>query len=142
MRTSRPWSERDSFPAMPTHHVLIVSPHAGRRDAIAGALRQDGHVVAVAEQARLGAEALEEPGIDFLVVDLRSPDLAVLALRAALDPATPQAPDSLEDAEQRHIVHVLRHTRGNKRQAALILGISRSTLLHKVRKYGIVIPRS
>jgi DNA-binding protein Fis len=33
---------------------------------------------------------------------------------------------------------MLRHTRGNKRQAALLLGISRSTLLHKVRKYGLV----
>ena len=26
---------------------------------------------------------------------------------------------------------------GNKRQAAHLLGISRSTLLHKVRKYGL-----
>jgi DNA-binding protein Fis len=32
---------------------------------------------------------------------------------------------------------VLRHTHGNKRQAAHLLGISRSTLLHKVRKYGL-----
>ena len=32
---------------------------------------------------------------------------------------------------------MLRHTRGNKRQAALLLGISRSTLLHKVRKYDL-----
>jgi DNA-binding protein Fis len=32
---------------------------------------------------------------------------------------------------------MLRHTGGNKRQAAYLLGISRSTLLHKVRKYGL-----
>lgn len=31
----------------------------------------------------------------------------------------------------------LAHTRGNKRQAALLLGISRSTLLHKIRRYGL-----
>jgi DNA-binding protein Fis len=37
---------------------------------------------------------------------------------------------------------VLHFTGGNKRQAALILGISRSTLLHKVRKYHIVTTRS
>jgi DNA-binding protein Fis len=32
---------------------------------------------------------------------------------------------------------VLRFTRGNKRQAALLLGIARSTLLAKIRKYGL-----
>ena len=47
------------------------------------------------------------------------------------------APDSLEAAERRHIALMLRHTGGNKRQAAHLLGISRSTLLHKVRKYGL-----
>ena len=34
---------------------------------------------------------------------------------------------------------MLRHTGGNKRQAAHLLGISRSTLLHKVRKYGLAV---
>jgi DNA-binding protein Fis len=32
---------------------------------------------------------------------------------------------------------VLEHTGGNRRQAALLLGISRSTLLNKIRRYGI-----
>jgi DNA-binding protein Fis len=43
----------------------------------------------------------------------------------------------LEAAERRHIALMLRHTSGNKRRAALLLGISRSTLLHKVRKYRL-----
>jgi polyisoprenoid-binding protein YceI len=60
-------------------------------------------------------------------------------LREALVPAVPAAPDSLEAAERRHIALMLRHTGGNKRQAAHLLGISRSTLLHKVRKYGLVV---
>jgi polyisoprenoid-binding protein YceI len=34
---------------------------------------------------------------------------------------------------------MLRHTGGNKRRAAHLLGISRSTLLHKVRKYGLAV---
>ena len=55
-----------------------------------------------------------------------------------LAPAAPPVPDSLEAAERRHIALVLRHTDGNKRQAAHLLGIDRSTLLHKVRKYGLV----
>ena len=70
------------------------------------------------------------------------PELDGAALRALLDPATPAGPDSLQDAERRHIARVLDHTGGNKKQAALLLGISRSTLLHKVRKYRIVTPRS
>jgi DNA-binding protein Fis len=32
---------------------------------------------------------------------------------------------------------MLRYTEGNRRRAAQLLGISRSTLLHKVRKYGL-----
>ena len=122
--------------------VLVVSAASARRDAIVGALRAQGHVVAVADEARQGAEALAEPGIDLLVLDVRTPELTPGALRGALDPGAPALPDSLEDAERRHIALVLRHTRGNKRQAAILLGISRSTLLHKLRKYQIVIPRT
>jgi Transcriptional regulator containing PAS, AAA-type ATPase, and DNA-binding domains len=64
-------------------------------------------------------------------------DLDLSRLREALAPAGPVAPDSLEAAERRHIALMLKHTGGNKRQAAHLLGISRSTLLHKVRKYGL-----
>ena len=47
------------------------------------------------------------------------------------------SPAPLEDAERRHIAVTLQHTRGNKRQAAHLLGIARSTLLAKVRKYEL-----
>jgi DNA-binding NtrC family response regulator len=58
-------------------------------------------------------------------------------LREALAPAAATEPDSLDAAERRHIALALRFTRGNRRRAAQLLGISRSTLLHKVRKYGL-----
>ncbi len=118
---------------MDSHHVLVMAPDGTRAEEIARLLRERGHAVVRAESGDQAAAALQEPGIAFLVVDLASPDLSLAALRGALHPDTAGLPDSLEDAERRHIVHVLRHTRGNKRQAALILGISRSTLLHKVR---------
>ena len=51
--------------------------------------------------------------------------------------AADDAPAPLDDAERHHIAATLRHTRGNKRQAAHLLGIARSTLLAKVRKYGL-----
>jgi len=61
-------------------------------------------------------------------------------LRQALAPSEPADPSSLDAAERRHIALTLRHTGGNRRQAATLLGISRSTLLNKIRKYGLAEP--
>lgn len=127
---------------MESMRALVVSAQSDRRAALAAVLRTAGVQVSAAESGAHGAVALSEPGIDVLVLDLRLSELDGGALRAALSPAAPAAPDTLDDAERRHITHVLRHTRGNKRQAAILLGISRSTLLHKVRKYGIVTARA
>ena len=46
-------------------------------------------------------------------------------------------PESLEQVEQRHIEATLRSTGWNKSKAAQILGIERSTLDRKIKKYGI-----
>lgn len=127
---------------MEAMQVLVVSSQAERRATLAAVLRAAGLQVAAAESGANGSTALTEPGIDLLVLDLRLSELDGASLRAALNPAAPAVPDTLDDAERRHITHVLRHTNGNKRQAAILLGISRSTLLHKVRKYGIVSSRS
>jgi Nif-specific regulatory protein len=43
---------------------------------------------------------------------------------------------SLAELERLHIERVLRHTEGNKSRAAAILGIERSTLDRKLKKYG------
>jgi DNA-binding NtrC family response regulator len=75
--------------------------------------------------------------VDALLLDLRLPGLDIDDLRQALSSDKPTEPDSLDAAERRHLALVLRHTAGNKRRAALILGISRSTLLNKVRKYQL-----
>lgn len=123
-------------------HVLVVSPDEARRSALTTALVAAGHRAAGAESGAVGAAALTEPGLDAVVLDLRLPEVDGASLRTLLDPGMPASPGSLEDAERRHIAQVLHHTGGNKRQAAMLLGISRSTLLHKVRKYHIVTPRS
>ncbi|MGD8238317.1 MAG: sigma-54 dependent transcriptional regulator [Armatimonadota bacterium] len=72
---------------------------------------------------------------------------AVLATGPALAPAdfaflrseTPAAtrPQTLRDVEAEHIRHVLRGTKGNRSEAAEILGIHRDTLYRKIRRYGI-----
>ena len=95
----------------------------------------------------------EDPTLTPFVAELRAagPDVqeaapaavAGLLAEATFD-AVLQAPKAqvaatapLDDAEKTHIALALRHTRGNKRQAAHMLGIARSTLLAKVRKYGL-----
>ena len=44
---------------------------------------------------------------------------------------------SLEEVERRHVVRVLDHVRGNVSHAARILGIDRSTLYDKMRRFGL-----
>ncbi|QDU79769.1 Transcriptional regulatory protein ZraR [Polystyrenella longa] len=51
-------------------------------------------------------------------------------------------PDSLEDIEQRHILATLEETNWNKSHAASILGVERSTLDRKLKKYGVKRPGS
>lgn len=118
-------------------HLLMLERDPERREALLGVLRSAGHHAVAAPDAPAAAAAIGLPGFDALLLDLGLPDLDVARLREVLAPGIPATPDSLEAAERRHIALMLRHTGGNKRQAAHLLGISRSTLLHKVRKYGL-----
>jgi DNA-binding NtrC family response regulator len=122
---------------MKAPHVLLLDPDPVRRDHLAQALRTAGCTVVTAEDGPRAAAALAVPGIEMLLVDLGLADLEPAALRRALAPAADVAPDSLEAVERRHLAVMLHHTRGNKRRAAQLLGIARSTLLAKVRKYGL-----
>ena len=104
----------------PLHIRLLVSNSEDEEVAtLREALRTAGHVVVHTDQTTL------PPGI------AAGPDFVVT------EGAALPAPESLDAAEARHIRTVLQFTRGNKRQAALLLGIARSTLLAKLRKYGI-----
>jgi Fis family transcriptional regulator, factor for inversion stimulation protein len=114
---------------------LILDGDPERREQIVTLLRQAGHQ-AVMDSAAAG-EAIGLGDYDLLVLDPALPTLDLAALRQAISSAVPTAPDSLHDAERRHLALALRHTSGNKRKAAHLLGISRSTLLNKVRKYGL-----
>ncbi len=122
---------------MPPLHLLILASGAERREALAAALRAAGHQVVSAPDGPAAAEAVRAAAFDALVLDLRWPELEPARLREALAPSGPVEPESLEAAERRHIALTLRYTGGNRRRAAQLLGISRSTLLHKVRKYGL-----
>jgi len=53
------------------------------------------------------------------------------------DVAATGEPPPLREVEKRYIGRILRHTGGNKKEAARILGIDRSTLYAKLKAYGI-----
>jgi DNA-binding NtrC family response regulator len=122
---------------METFPLLVVTMDGARRERLAAALASAGHPVVPARGGAEAAAALAVPGLGGVVVDLALPGLDRSALARSLTPASPVPPDSLDDAERRHIALTLDYTRGNKRQAALLLGISRSTLLHKIRRYDL-----
>ena len=119
--------------------VLVLDPNPERREELVTLFRGARHHAVSAPDARSAAEALTPSGFDAVLLDLTSPELDLAALRRAISPADSTEPDALEEVERRHLALMLRHTGGNKRRAATLLGISRSTLLNKVRKYGLAL---
>ncbi|MGH7701902.1 MAG: helix-turn-helix domain-containing protein [Gemmatimonadales bacterium] len=125
---------------MKVSHLLLLDHDPARCDVLAGALRAAGHRPIVVPDAPAAALALDVPGLDLVVLALEDPGLDRSLLRRSLAPAESAPPESLEAAERHHIAIALRYTDGNKRRAAHLLGIARSTLLAKVRKYGLDAP--
>ena len=124
-------------------HILLVEPDPDRRQAVGDALRAAGHVVVAVEDGALASAALAAeagraaPPFDAAMLALSLPGLDLAALRSALAPAEPGVPDTLAAAERRQIALALVHTGGNRRDAARLLGIARSTLLNTIRRYGL-----
>ena len=129
-------SRRRSISRMKPLRVLILDRDSERRERVASLLRAAGHQVAMAEQTSL-RQAGELATYDFLLLDPSDPliDLAGLTLPPVTGSAA--VPETLDEIERRHVALVLQHTEGNKRKAAHLLGISRSTLLNKVRRHGL-----
>lgn len=86
------------------------------------------------------------------LVDAAAAARAVRAIApsAAVTAAPPQQSNgededdlvSLDEAERRHILAVLRATGGNQSQAAFILGIERKTLARKLKRLDISVERT
>ena len=75
--------------------------------------------------------------------EIGAEDLLLTKLATAGDtempggPAEKFLPISLDDVERRHIFNTLNHTGWNKSKTAGILGIERSTLDRKIRRYQL-----
>jgi two-component system response regulator AtoC len=64
-------------------------------------------------------------------------DIDSLVQRASALGTSATAGISLKDIEKNHIAGILNQTSGNYTEAARVLGISRATLYHKVKTYGL-----
>ena len=75
--------------------------------------------------------------------EIGAEDLLLTKLATAGDTDMPDLaggkfpPVSLDDMERRHIFNTLNHTGWNKSKTAAILGIERSTLDRKIRRYQL-----
>lgn len=90
----------------------------------------------VLERAMLLARAQEREciGPELLPVEVRSAAGTAAGPAVALEPHVPR---SLDDVEREHMERTLRAHEGNRTHAARELGISRATLIKKIRQYGL-----
>jgi len=79
------------------------------------------------------------PGESLSAADIHLPDAALpVEGGPGSGGETQTLRKALEDPERRLIVDALRKTDGNRKRAAEVLGISRSALYEKLRRYGII----
>jgi DNA-binding NtrC family response regulator len=64
-------------------------------------------------------------------------DRHTLRFDRSLEPDSEGDPQTLDDAERRHIALVLKQAGGKVDDAAKVLALSRSSLYAKLKKYGI-----
>jgi DNA-binding NtrC family response regulator len=81
------------------------------------------------ERTLLSARGAPEVALDHLPGELRA--------RGAAGERRAFQPMPLADLERHHIERALRHFRGNRTRTARALGISRATLINKIRSYGL-----
>ena len=117
--------------------LMIASDREVLTRSLAESARSQGHHIVVQEEAAAVVDALATPGLDAIVLDTDLPGVDWHQLRAALAPNRPAVPEPIDAVERRHIATTLRFTHGNRRNAAQLLGIARSTMLAKIRKYGL-----
>ncbi|HEU5217970.1 MAG TPA: helix-turn-helix domain-containing protein [Gemmatimonadales bacterium] len=122
--------------------VLVVSNNPSQAERVAECLRREGGRTTIETRGAEAAALIGEGGeaaSGLLVLDLSLPELDRQRLREAMGEHT-APPEPLEAVERRQIAAMLQYTAGNRRKAAQLLGLARSTLLAKIRRYELENP--
>ncbi len=98
-----------------------------------GNVRELSHVV---RRLLIDAGRLTDEGAAARLVPIAAPS-ASPAPGVPAKTGPPPEPSTLDDAERLHVLSVLERSRGNKSEAARILGIERKTLARKLKGWGI-----
>ncbi len=115
--------------------ILVVSSDLRADESLRVLLDRDDAIRIIETDSAL-TDHLASHTTRWIVLDLQ--DGLHLKALAALRPKSHSA--TLAQVEREHIQRTLHATGWNKRQAARLLGIARSTLQHKVRLYDLVDP--
>jgi DNA-binding NtrC family response regulator len=91
----------------------------------------------VLERAMILARGQAAIGVEHLPADLRQKGKGALKDMDGGGGAGRYQPQSLADVERQQIERTLRHHDGNRTRAALELGISRATLINKIKLYAL-----
>ena len=116
--------------------VLVISADSARAGQVAEVFRPSGMPISIEGRGSAAAAVLGPAGPSVMVLDMSLPELDLQRLREALGDGD-TVPEPLEAVERRQIAAMLRYTGGNRRKAAQLLGLARSTLLAKIRRYGL-----
>jgi DNA-binding NtrC family response regulator len=78
-----------------------------------------------------------ENAVERALVVGRGPEIRPADFAFPFQAAEPNAGRSLDEVERVHIGRILRETQNNLSRAARVLGIDRTTLYNKLRRYGL-----
>ncbi|MBL8728732.1 MAG: sigma-54-dependent Fis family transcriptional regulator [Planctomycetes bacterium] len=143
-----PLRERQSdIPALAGHFLRRFAAEHGRPPlqltpaamALLAAAPWPGNVRQLENVIERAVVLSRSPVLDAADLPALLPGRLPAAAVAAAAPTGPVGPlrDALASAEKQIITAALAHCGGNREQAARTLAVNRSTLFHKLRKYGI-----
>lgn len=154
---------------MAKRRILIIDNQPALRGALRSYFERRGYEVAEAASGDEALVQYQKVRSDALAIDCHLPDSDSNKLLAQIQSVLPDvsvimvgsyasiakaiqsmdgsvSPDvtdvelPLAEIEKRHIQAVVRNSRGNIEKSARVLGISRSSLYERVKKYGIQYP--
>jgi Nif-specific regulatory protein len=132
---------REDIPILVEHFLTALRPHAHRKllgvqpEAMELLMRHDwsGNV----RELRNVIERAVVLGTD-ITIGISDLSLSPISVKPSLTPTSAELafqPSTLEQLEKAHILATLEHVGGNKSKAAQLLGIERSTLDRKLKRY-------